>query len=71
MQLDSYITPGKFDMVVDAVKTLCAFELQGSQKNVGTPSFALKIGYALKKCVNIIVGKALRDEATETAAGNF
>ncbi len=63
----------KFDTVVDAAKMLCMFEIQGSQQNIGTPSLALKVGYALKKCVNIIVGKKLRDqnEATETTAGNF
>ena len=43
-QLDSYIKPGKFDTLVDAVKTLCAFKVQGSQQNVDTPSLALKIG---------------------------
>ena len=72
-KLQSYIRPGKFDTVVDAVKTLCAFDVQDGHQNVGTPSLALKIGYALKKCANIIIGKSLREEneATEKAAGNF
>ncbi len=43
-QLDSYIKPGKFDTLVGAVKTLCAFKVQGGQQNVSTPSLALKIG---------------------------
>ncbi|CAB4010299.1 Hypothetical predicted protein, partial [Paramuricea clavata] len=29
-------------------------------RSQGTPSLALKIGYALKRCVNIVIGYALR-----------
>ena len=69
----SFIVPTMFDQVVEAVKTLCAFEVKNGKQDVGTPSLALKIGYGLKKCVNVVIGKALRDEdhVTERAADNF
>ena len=71
--LSNFIRPSMFDRVVSAVKTLCAFEVTDGQQNVGTPSLALKIGYVLKRCVNIVIGQALRvdDEATERSAKNF
>ena len=59
--------------MVQAVRKLCTFKVKDGQQTVGTPSLALKIGYALKKCVNVVVGKALRDDnqATEKDASNF
>ena len=71
--LSNFIRPSMFDRVVSAVKTLCTFEVTDGQQNVGTPSLALKIGYVLKRCVNIVIGQALRveDEATERSAKNF
>ena len=72
-QLSSHIKPSRYDTVVNAVRELCAFEVKDGQQSVGTPSLALKIGYALKKCVNIVVGKALRedDNELEKDASNF
>ena len=48
-----------FDKLVDAAKALCDFAVRDSKQNAGTPSIALKIGYGLKKCVNVVVGRAL------------
>ena len=72
-ELSDFITPKKFDTVVEAVKELCAFETEEGQQSVGTPSLALKIGYALKKCVEVVVGKAVREEneVKEKAANKF
>ena len=72
-QLSSYIKPSRYDTVVNAVRELCAFEVKDGQQSVTTPSLALKIGYALKKCVNIVVGKALREDNNELEkdASNF
>lgn len=72
-QLSNFIVPNMFDKVVIAVKALCDFAVRDGKQNVGTPSLALKIGYGLKKCVNVVVGRALRnkDEMSERAADNF
>ena len=72
-QLSNYIKPSCYDSVVNAVRELCTFEVKDGQQSVGTPSLALKIGYALKKCVNVVVGKALREDnlAMERDASNF
>ena len=72
-QLSNYIKPNRYDTVVQAVRKLCTFEVKDGQQTVETPSLALKIGYALKKCVNVVVGKALRDDnqAMEKDASNF
>ena len=65
--------PSCYDSVVNAQRQLCTLEVKDGQKSVGTPSLALKIGYALKKCVNVVVGKALREDnlAMERDASNF
>ena len=72
-QLSNYIKPSCYDTVVNAVRELCTFEVKDGQRSVGTPSLALKIGYALKKCVNVVVGRALRENnpAMERDASNF
>ena len=53
-QLAQFIVPAKFD-VVDVVKALCTFKLKDRKRDIGTPSLALKIGYGLKRCVNVLV----------------
>ena len=72
-QLFNFIVPNMFDKVVIAVKALCDFAVRDSKQNVGTPSLALKIGYGLKKYINVVVGRALlnKDEMSERAANNF
>ena len=47
-QLSDYIKPNRYDTVVNAVRELCIFKVKDGQQSVGTPSLALKIGYALK-----------------------
>lgn len=58
--MSDFVKPDKFDVVVEAVKTLCNFHATDGGQEVEIPSLALKIGYSLKKCVNIIRGRALR-----------
>ena len=73
MQLSNFIVPNMFHKLVDAAKALCDFAVRDSKQNAGTPSIALKIGYGLKKCVNVVVGRALRyeDEVSERAIDHF
>lgn len=61
-QLSEYLCPSKFDVIVQCVKELCQFEEKNGEKVVGTPSLALKLGHALKKCIYIVRGKALRSK---------
>lgn len=72
-ELSDYIRPEKFDVVVEAVKVLCKFEINDGQQNVKTPSLSLKLGHSLKKCTNIMKGKALKekDKDREVDADNF
>ena len=70
-QLSSYIKPSRYDTVVKAVCELCEFEVKDGQQSVGTPSLALNIGYGLKKCVNIVVGQALRQEGSWRLTGGM
>ena len=66
-----FLTPPKFDYVVDATKTLCNFKRDRENEEIGafaSPSFALKIGHALKGCANILRGIALREKSNEMKA---
>ncbi|KAF5274676.1 hypothetical protein FQR65_LT16906 [Abscondita terminalis] len=60
--LSDALTPENFDSVINATKKLCV-SLKGSitsRSEFGIPSLALKIGYALKKCIGIQRGQCLR-----------
>ena len=59
-RLSDFIKPGKFDVVVSAVKSLSKFQFQEGVQRVATPSLSLKVGHSLKKCVSILRGQALR-----------
>ena len=61
-QLLQFLCPEKFDVVVQCVMDISNFEVKMGESQVGTPSLALHIGYALKKCVGIVRGKALREK---------
>ena len=66
-----FLTPPKFDYVVDATKTLYNFKWDRENEEIGafaSPSFALKIGHALKGCANILRGIALRKKSKEMKA---
>lgn len=53
------ICPANYDTIIDGVRTLCNFDTKDKSKS--TPSLALKIGHAVKKCAAIIRNKAIRD----------
>ena len=57
-----FLCPEKFDVVVKCVMDLSNFDVKMGESRVGTPSLALHIGYALKKCLGIVRGKALREK---------
>lgn len=61
-QLSQFLRPDKFDVLVQCVMQISKFEVKRGEKEVGTPSLALHIGYSLKKCVGIVRGKALREK---------
>ena len=61
-QLLQFLCPEKFDVVVECVMDISNFKVKMGESQVGTPSLALHIGYALKKCVGIVRGKALREK---------
>ncbi|KAJ8937233.1 hypothetical protein NQ314_011988 [Rhamnusium bicolor] len=60
--LSAYLIPEKYDIVVQATKQLCESIKSDNTKRpeFGISSLALKIGYALRKCVSIERGTALR-----------
>ena len=58
-QLKDALKPECFDHIIASVKSLCSFD-NSSTQSVGTPSLALKLGHAIKKCIAIQRGKALR-----------
>lgn len=72
-QLSEFTKPSKFDVVVEAVKTLCNFEVKDGEQEVQIPSLALKLDHSLKKCVNIVRSQALRakDKDHLEEANNF
>ena len=59
-QLKDFIKPAKFDVVINAVKSLSKFHFQEGVQRVATPSLSLKVGHSLKKCVSILRGQAFR-----------
>ena len=48
MTLQDYKKPELFEWMITSVRKLCSFEELGKTKAVGTPSQALKLGYAIK-----------------------
>ncbi|XP_050497351.1 uncharacterized protein LOC126878588 [Diabrotica virgifera virgifera] len=60
--LGDFLVPEKFDVVVQATKhiSLTMAASSNCRPEFHTPSLALKLGYALKKCVAIQRGTALR-----------
>ena len=58
-QLPDLITPGRFDNVVNAVKT-AKFHFDQGVQNVTTQSLSLKTGHSLNKCINILRGHTLQ-----------
>ena len=72
-QLKDFIKPAKFDVVINAVKSLSKFHFQEGVQRVATPSLSLKVGHSLKKCVSILRGQAFRrkDKDQQEDADNF
>lgn len=69
--LRSVISPGKFPVVVSAVKKLCGYE---SQRNTfANPSLAKKLGHSLKKCCHILRSEALiaGDDQLQVSTAGF
>ena len=62
MTLQDYMKPEYFDRLISSVKALCSFEESGNKKAVCIPSLALKLWFSLKKCITILIGKALREK---------
>ncbi len=60
--LSSFIKPGKFDLIIEAVRSVCSYQFpeSGNPATIGIPSLALKLGNNLRKCAAIIRGFALR-----------
>lgn len=61
--LADYLTPEKFDVVIQATKEISMVPVKAdmiTRPEFHTPSLALKIGYSLKKCISIQRGNALR-----------
>lgn len=59
----SYLSPEKFDLIVQATKNISMNAISSDsvvRPEFHTPSLALKIGFALKKCIAIERGSALR-----------
>ena len=63
-QLSDFIKPAKFDVVINAVKSLSKFQFQDGAQGVATPSLSLKVGHSLKKCVAILRGQAFHLTST-------
>lgn len=58
--------PSKFDVIVQCVEELCQFEEKNGEKVVGTPSFALKLGHALKNGFTLFVGRHLEERIKQS-----
>ena len=62
--LQNFLCPEKFDLVLQGVKKLCLFskEIGDDKQKVSIPSLALKLGHSLNKCAQILRGKGLREK---------
>lgn len=59
--LSDFLVPDMFDLIIQATKSLCATHQNSVRRpEFDTPSLALKIGYALRKCAAIKRGRFLR-----------
>ena len=69
--LQEAVDPTKYKTCVEAVRNMCGIDMvKGSCK---TPSTALKVGHALKKCARILKSKALQaqDESLKKRTCSF
>ncbi|KAI4470857.1 hypothetical protein MML48_1g16811 [Holotrichia oblita] len=61
LTLRDFFIPEQFDTVVQAVKMICvSHTLPGKRPEFGVPSLGLKLGHAIRKCISIERGIALR-----------
>lgn len=61
-ELADCLLPSKFDVVISSVRRLCrTVNSNTNRPQFEVPSLALKLGHALKKCLNIHRGMALRN----------
>jgi hypothetical protein len=64
--LEDYITPRKFDSVVQGVKSLCCMKTDKYRNHsLASPSLTLKVGHHLKKSSQLMRGLALRERNEE------
>ena len=69
--LQEAVDPTKYKTCVEAVRNMCGIDMVKGSCN--TPSTALKVGHALKKCAKILKSKALQteDESLKKRACSF
>ncbi|XP_074035307.1 uncharacterized protein isoform X1 [Leptinotarsa decemlineata] len=62
LSLSDFLVPEKFDFIIQATKSISMspYSDETCRPDFHTPSLALKLGYALKKCISIERGTALR-----------
>ncbi|KAJ8050396.1 hypothetical protein HOLleu_03587 [Holothuria leucospilota] len=68
-QLSDVFDPSKFETVIASVKEVCDYSRQDKDSNPGvfkTPSLALKLGYSLKACAEIVKGQAIINDDQTT-----
>lgn len=60
--MSDFLVPDKFDLIIQATKSISMspYSDETCRPDFHTPSLALKLGYALKKCISIERGTALR-----------
>ena len=65
--LSSFLKPGKFDLIIEAVRSVCSYQFpeSGNRATIGIPSLALKLGNSLRKCAAIVRGFALRTKDSQ------
>jgi len=58
--MEDILKPPLFDEMMTSIQLLCVSDQVEGLKQFGIPSLALKLGHSIRKCCNIIRGRALR-----------
>ena len=67
--LSAFLTPEKFDAIVEAVRSICDFDIETNK--YGVPSLALKLGHSLKKCALMQKASFIREGVDQKGIDEF
>ena len=67
--LSAFLAPEKFDAIVEAVRSICDFDIETNK--FGVPSLALQLGHSLNKCALMQKASNIREGVDQKGIDEF